>query len=66
MSKRKETKEQRMARVARLKALYEADRIDEELFPTDAELDQLVEDIASGTSEPERRLEELLKERKGG
>ena len=60
MTKR-ETPAERQARIAKLKAMYEAGEFDPTRVPNEVNLDRLVNDVASGTSEPERRLADLLK-----
>ena len=60
MTERDETPEERKARSARLTELYQAGRFDEVLIPEDADPSRLVEDLASGTSEPERKLFDLV------
>ena len=62
MTKRDETPEQRKARIAKLTELYQTGRFDEVLIPEDADTTRLVDDLASGTSEPERKLFDLLYE----
>ena len=64
MSKTNETASERQARIAKLKALYEAGEMDAVLIPEDVNVDRLVDDVVSGTSEPERRLPELLESQK--
>ena len=62
MPKKKESPEEREARVARLRELYVSGKIQDVLIPEDADVRRLMEDISSGDSEAERRLEELLKD----
>ena len=61
MSKKKESTSERQIHIAKLKAMYESGDIDQVLIPDDANVDRLIEDVVSGTSEPERRLSEMLK-----
>jgi hypothetical protein len=66
MVKRKETAEEREARVARLQELYRSGQIDSVLIPPDADVGALVDDITSGSSEAERRLLDLLRKTRDG
>ena len=66
MGKRKETAKEREARVERLRELYQSGKIDEVLIPDDADVGALVDDIASGSSEAERRLFDLLRKTREG
>ena len=61
MTKKNETASERRVRIAKLKEMYESGKIDAVLIPEDANVDRLVEDVVSGSSEPERRLADLLK-----
>lgn len=61
MSKKTESAEEREARIAHLKHLYDSGRIDEVLIPENADVSELVADIKSGRSEAERKLFELLR-----
>jgi hypothetical protein len=66
MPKKKESQTEREARIARLQELYASGRIEEVLIPEDADVEQLIKDISSGSSEAERRLAELLKDPEEG
>ena len=60
MTKREETSEERSARIATLTELYRSGRFDEVLIPQDADPTRLIEDLAAGSSEPERKLFDLV------
>lgn len=60
VTKREETAEERKARIAKLTELYREGRFDEVLIPEDADPTRLMEDLASGSSVPERKLFDLV------
>ena len=62
MPKKKESQAEREARIARLQELYASGRLEEILIPDHADYRRILKDVASGESEAERRLEELLKD----